>query len=556
MADSFTTFLQVRLPATGAYNNTWGATLNSDALNLLDTSITGWTVVNIASVVAFSLPALTSGSASISRFFSLLFTGTPPSQCTVTIPASVPGKMYLINNQTGQPLLFTYAGSTSTTVVANGELRLIWADGNNVFAVVANAASATSLGGIPTANWVRQSRTAAEVTANTPVTNSVSIPTAWPYATVTEAPTTVLDWTGGGTSTKGNRQILTLTGNRVMGAPVNMIDGAEIDLLVLQDGTGTRTLSWNAVFVFENGLAPVLGTAPGSIDRFNMVYNLGLNKWVVAHFGNINAGAGTTVPITISSNCLDWNLKAIVGTLGAPATLNILVTAGTVIEASSPGTPAMDLSGLISGCTINLTNLGYIQGRGGDGGDGALASYPGSGATVISAGNPLPGTMAIKGPGSGCTFNITNGAGFIWGGGGGGGGAGATNGNPTLGLGNGAGGGGGAGGGRPGRGARGVFITGGSVNASDGGAGTSGVNGTFGAAGASNAQGAGHVGLAGAGGDWGTVGGDGTVPSVVITGNTGAFSTGGAAGKAIELSGGAATFLSGAGSPNVKGLVT
>ena len=46
MADSYTTFLQVRLPATGAYNNTWGATLNSDALNLLDTAITGYTLLN------------------------------------------------------------------------------------------------------------------------------------------------------------------------------------------------------------------------------------------------------------------------------------------------------------------------------------------------------------------------------------------------------------------------------------------------------------------------------------------------------------------------------
>lgn len=549
MADSFTTFLQVRLPATGAYNNTWGATLNSDALNLLDTAITGWTVVNIGSATVYSLPALTAGSVSTSRFFELLFTGTPAAQVTVTVPSSVPGKMWLVNNQTGQTLLFTYAGSTSTTTVANGEIRLIWCDGTNCFAVVAAAASATSLGGIPTANWMRQSRTAAEIAASTVVTNQATIPTAWPYQTATEAPTTVLDWN------KGNSQILTLTGNRVMGAPVNMVDGSPIDLLVVQDGTGSRTLTWNSVFIFENGLAPVLGTAPGSIDRFLLRYNLALNKWTVGHFANLNTGAGTTVPITIDSNSIDWNLKAIVGTLGSPATINILVTAGTIIESSSTGTPAMDLSGLISGCTVNLTNLGYILGRGGRGGRGGGAAYPGSGATYQRALDGQPGGQAIKGPGSGCTFNITNGSGFIWGGGGGGGGGGASANQVATGVANGGGGGAGSGaafGGEPGLVAEPVV---GTALATAGGDSTSGVNGTFGAAGTSASAGTGAAAKAGgAGGDWGAAGTAG-VADTTFTNQVGAGAAG-AAGKAAELSGGSATFVSGSGSPNVKGAVS
>jgi hypothetical protein len=553
MADSFTTFLQVRLPATGAYNNTWGATLNSDALNLLDTAITGWTAINIGSASAYSLPALSPGAASNSRFFSILFVGTPPAgNVTVTVPSSVPGKMYLINNQTGQPLVFTYSGSTSTVTVSNGDIRLIWCDGTNCWAVVANATSSTSLGGVPAANWMRQSRTAAEITANTIVLNSCTIPTSFPYSTVTEAPTTTID------CDNGNDQILTLTGNRVIAAPANPTDGMQIDLLVVQDGTGSRTLSWNAVFLFENGVNPVLGTGAGAIDRFLMKYNAALNKWTTAHFANLNAGSGTTLPITIASNCQDWNLTAVLGTLGAPATINILVNKGVIIESSSPGVPAMDLSGLISGCTVNLINNGYILGRGGDGGDGAWANYPGSGSTVQAAGVATAGTMAIKGPGSGCTFNITNANGFIWGGGGGGGGAGAFSGSPTNGLGNGGGGGAGAGGGRRGRGARGVFVTGGSANATDGGDGnfSLGSGTAFGAAGASNAQGAGLVGAAGAGGDWGTVGATGTAASTTTAGSYGAFSAGGAAGKAIELSGGTAVFVSGSGSPQVKGVVS
>lgn len=551
MADSFTTFLQIRLPATGAYNNTWGSTLNSDALQLLDTAITGWTTQSIGTSTAFSLPALSPGAASVSRYFSLLMTGTPAGPAIITVPSSVPGKMYLINNQTGQTLTFTYTGSSNTTTVAAGEIRLIWCDGTNCWAVVTNANSAAALNGIPAANWVRQSRTATEISNSTTVRNSITVPTAYPYFTFSDAPTMTID------CLNGNAQQTTLTGNRVFAIPANPADGSELDLLVIQDGTGGRTLSWNAVFLFENGTPPTLATAAGAMDRFLMKYNAGLAKWTVIHGQNINAGSGTTLPITIASNCLDWSLKALIGTLGAPATINILVAAGVIVEASTPGTPAIDLSGLISGCTVNLVNLGYIQGRGGKGGNGASASYPGSGGTILSAGPGHAGGRAILGPGSGCTFNITNVNGFIWGGGGGGGGGGAFDGNPTLGAGNGGGGGGGAGGGAGGDGGRSSFISSGPPQiGTDGGDGTLGFSGTFGTAGTGTNQGGANIGAAGAGGDWGAVGAAGTAAAGVVTGHFGSPGAGGAAGKAIELSGGAVTFVSGSGAPNVKGVVS
>lgn len=554
MADSFTTFLQVRLPATGAYNNTWGATLNSDALNLLDTAITGWTAVDIGTATSYSLPAMTQGAASIARYFSIYLVGTPASPVTVTVPSSVVGKQYLINNQTGQTVTFTYGASGATCTLEAGALQFVWCDGTNCDAPSSTAISAQQLNGTPWENWVRQSRTAAEIAAATIITNSISIPTAWPYTTVTEAPTTTID------CNNGNSQILTLTGNRVMAQPVNLQDGMEIDLLVVQDGTGSRTLSWNSIFLFPNGLAPTLGTAPGSIDRFIMKYNAALTRWTVGQFGNLNTGAGTTLPITISANCLNWSLKAIIGTLGSPATINILVPKGVIISSQVAGTPAMDLSGLISGCTVNLTNLGYIQGAGGNGGDGAAAAYPGSGTTVIGATKGKPGGNAILGPGSGCTFNITNGNGFIWGGGGGGGAGGAYDGiGGGTGSGNASGGGGGAGGGEGGRGGRSQYISGAYTPGTDGNDGTVGVNGTFGTAGNAGTganQGGGQSGTSQSGGDWGTAGASGTNPATTTTGHYAPFTTGGAAGKAIELSGGAATFVSGSGSPNVKGAVS
>ncbi len=551
MADSYTQFLQVRLPATNSYNNTWGSTLNSDTVSLLDTAVAGWTTVGLGSATTYSLPALTGGSSSISRYLGLYVTGTPASAVTITVPATVTGKLYLVNNQTAQPITMTYGGAGTTATVNPNELRLIFCDGTNVISVTAAASSSSSMNNVPYSNWARTSRTAAEIAGNTVVVNNISVPTRFPFATVTEAPTTTVDCNA------GNSQILTLTGNRVMAAPVNPADGQVLWLIVQQDGTGGRTLSWNAAFYFENGVPPTLGAAPGAIDVFEMRYNAALAKWLAGHFANLNPGTGTTTGITISSNCVDWNLTAVIGTLGAPQTINITVAPGVVIEASSPLVAAMDLSGVISGSTINLVNQGYILGHGGDGADGAVANYPGSGATVLAAGFATAGGKAINGPGSGVTLNITNASGHIWGGGGGGGGAGATDGGGGGdGLGNGAGGGAGAGNGKRGRGGRGVFIGGGSSPASDGGDGSMSLTASaFGAAGTSTQNGAGAAGTAGAGGDWGTAGAPGTNPATTPVGHTGPFSAGGAAGKAAELNGGTATFVSGSGAPNVKGAV-
>lgn len=49
-------------------------------------------------------------------------------------------------------------------------------------------------------------------------------------------------------ATTGTEFAVTLGGNRTMGAPTNASIGQEITYLVIQDGTGGRTLAWNAVF--------------------------------------------------------------------------------------------------------------------------------------------------------------------------------------------------------------------------------------------------------------------------------------------------------------------
>jgi hypothetical protein len=60
--------------------------------------------------------------------------------------------------------------------------------------------------------------------------------------------------------------VITLGGNRTMGAPVNMAAGKRYTLRVLQDATGSRTITWNSAFKWAGGSAPTLTTAANATD--------------------------------------------------------------------------------------------------------------------------------------------------------------------------------------------------------------------------------------------------------------------------------------------------
>jgi hypothetical protein len=72
---------------------------------------------------------------------------------------------------------------------------------------------------------------------------------------------------------------VTLGGNRTLSAPSNALGAGQfISLLVIQDGTGSRTLTWNAVYEFASDTAPTLTTTGGKGDLFVFRYNG--TKWL------------------------------------------------------------------------------------------------------------------------------------------------------------------------------------------------------------------------------------------------------------------------------------
>ena len=71
---------------------------------------------------------------------------------------------------------------------------------------------------------------------------------------------------------------VTLGGNRTLNAPTNGTAGQFISILVIQDGTGSRTLTWNAVYEFASDTAPTLTTTANLGDLFVFRYNG--SKWL------------------------------------------------------------------------------------------------------------------------------------------------------------------------------------------------------------------------------------------------------------------------------------
>lgn len=103
---------------------------------------------------------------------------------------------------------------------------------------------------------------AAEYRAATAL-RALSAANVWAAAalvTLTDAATIAVDM-----STFLNGTV-TLAGNRAMGAPSNTKVGQSGVIYIVQDATGSRTLSYNAVWKFAGGTAPVLTTTANAVD--------------------------------------------------------------------------------------------------------------------------------------------------------------------------------------------------------------------------------------------------------------------------------------------------
>lgn len=75
-----------------------------------------------------------------------------------------------------------------------------------------------------------------------------------------------------------NNFYVTLGGNRTIGNPTNLTDGMVINLVIKQDGTGSRTGTFASKWDFGAAGAPVLSTAASKIDFVSAYYDLASDK--------------------------------------------------------------------------------------------------------------------------------------------------------------------------------------------------------------------------------------------------------------------------------------
>jgi len=71
---------------------------------------------------------------------------------------------------------------------------------------------------------------------------------------------------------------VTLTANVTFDAPSNPTTGQYISIVCIQDGTGSRTIAWNAIFEFKDDTAPTATTTASKGDMFTFRYNG--SKWL------------------------------------------------------------------------------------------------------------------------------------------------------------------------------------------------------------------------------------------------------------------------------------
>lgn len=71
---------------------------------------------------------------------------------------------------------------------------------------------------------------------------------------------------------QNNNFTLTLAGNRVIANPVGPVAGQSGTIYIIQDSTGSRTLSWGNLWRFQGNTAPTLSTSANAVDM--LVYSV------------------------------------------------------------------------------------------------------------------------------------------------------------------------------------------------------------------------------------------------------------------------------------------
>ncbi|NDD75721.1 MAG: hypothetical protein EBZ40_12220 [Gammaproteobacteria bacterium] len=154
------------------------------------------------------------------------------------------------------------AGGTALTIAAGAVVTADLADSAVTTAKIADS-------NVTTAKIASSAVTAAKVDT----TGVAVLGTAQQYTrTHNFTATTLTDGTNIAWDLSQNQvAIVTLAGNRALSNPTNQVNGAVYILVVKQDSTGSRTLSFGTTYKFPSGTAPTLSTGANKVDVLTFI---------------------------------------------------------------------------------------------------------------------------------------------------------------------------------------------------------------------------------------------------------------------------------------------
>jgi hypothetical protein len=282
MASTFTTRIRLVKQGDGDNPNSWGTVLNNGVTSLVDDAIAGYTTVELGANATVTLSAVDGGS-DIPRNAFLETNGTVGGAHT-TISMIIPNvtKGYVINNQTayttttnvvkiktapGAGYVIPQGGVVQVIVDTDGSVWSTNVAGSGTAANRDVGLCATNIPDVSIADlrYVRTSATSTIIASDLHIKQGqlivgTSSRAYNPITTLTDATSITSDFA------KGNNFLVTLGGNRTLAAPSNAVAGQSGSIYVIQDGTGSRTLAYNAAWQFVSATVPTLSTGTGDVD--------------------------------------------------------------------------------------------------------------------------------------------------------------------------------------------------------------------------------------------------------------------------------------------------
>lgn len=201
-------------------------------------------------------------------------TGTLSSQ--TDLQSALDSKIGDADYSTAHSILVQQSGTGSPTLVTLSDNELLGKNGSAIVGYsatdirtlinVEDGADVTDATNVASAGALMTSNNLSDVASAATARDNISAQKKAARQTLTDGAT--VNWD----ASSGNIAILTLGGNRTIAAPTNLYDDTYI-LILKQDVTGGRTVTWNAIFKWSEGTAPTLSTDANAVDIISFVYD-------------------------------------------------------------------------------------------------------------------------------------------------------------------------------------------------------------------------------------------------------------------------------------------